>query len=562
MTSDNSGNKKISIEFVLYCVILIVSLAFRFASLGRVPLNDTQARLALDALNVAQGKETLISGEPGYISLTAVAFFIFGATDFFARFWPALIGSLIVLLPLLFRDRLGKVPALILSFLMALDPFLINVSRSAVGSIFGLVGLLAGIGFWIKRKPIWSGIAFGTALLGGVDLWPGAITLGLALLISTRITRSAETIVMEDRKNFIRDTLISLAVTVGIISTILLTNPKGISTIGSSLAGYFNSWGQPAEIPFYSSFFIWVIVELPALILGIWGLIIGIRKRNALTSFCGIWWGVGLLLAVMNPSRSLAEFYWISVPVLILAVNALVQIFSQQHDSKVVLLAETAVVIALFGFSFLNFIYLVNSYGLDAETMRNRIIGTLVPLVLLIVVTGLFAWGWSAQSTRKGFSYGLVILLFIGWFGSAWKAADLGSRPEFEFRFGGRYPVGEYYLLDTVSSLSRWSNGQARRIDVQIAGINSASLDWSLRDFENTGKELKFNPKSDSSIVITTMNEDIQSIDTYRGQRILWSTQPDFANMTVRDWLIWSFFRTCPQQKIELILWAKNALFL
>jgi hypothetical protein len=73
---------------------------------------------------------------------------------------------------------------------------------------------------------------------------------------------------------------------------------------------------------------------------------------------------------------------------------------------------------------------LVNNDFLTAEDTRNRIIGTFLPILLLIAMTVLFAWGWSVESAkRKGFVLGFLILFGAGLLakllevGLGWEAA-------------------------------------------------------------------------------------------------------------------------------------------
>jgi len=564
MTNDKIHSGKISIEHAVYAVILITALALRFLALGKMPLNNTEAHLALEALNISRGNDVVISGQPGYVSLTAIVFSLFNDSNFIARLWPALVGSLIVLLPPLFRDRIGNTESAVLSLLLAFDPFLITISRSANGSIFALVGLVAGIGFWRKNKPVYAGIGFGLALLGGVDLWSGLIAAGLAFLIARWLMKkNPDRAILETGQPSMKVAVISFLVTAAVIGTGFFIHPGCISGVGSSLVEYIKSWGTVFAIPFTSVSILWLIIQIPMICLGIWGLISGIRKKDSLVYFPGIWWGIQLLISVFNPSRNLAEIFWVSAPMLLLASTAIERfILKQKSDNRWVFLAETVLVVALCIFSLMNFTALINSSGMDAEIMRNRIIGTLLPLVLLAVVTLLLAWGWSPNATRRGLIIGIALLLFTGWIGSSWKAADLGSRPEFEFKYGGETAVGSETLLSSISDLSRWSTSQTNRIDVQIAGLDLDSLSWALRDFENLDLESSFNQNSTSSIILTPVDVEIQGTSAYRGQKVLWSTMPDFGQMTIQDWMKWRLFRTGPQVKTELIFWAKNSLFL
>jgi hypothetical protein len=58
----------------------------RFINLGAAALSDREAESALWALSIARGQEPLLTGSSGYVGLTSMLFFLFGGSDFFARF--------------------------------------------------------------------------------------------------------------------------------------------------------------------------------------------------------------------------------------------------------------------------------------------------------------------------------------------------------------------------------------------------------------------------------------------------------------------------------------------
>ncbi|MFA7406525.1 MAG: hypothetical protein WCY93_01645, partial [Anaerolineaceae bacterium] len=80
----------------------VLALAFRLIQLGAVSLNDSEAQLALQALAVARGEQTVFGGLHAYVGLTGLPFFLFSESNFMARFWPAITGALIVFIPVLF----------------------------------------------------------------------------------------------------------------------------------------------------------------------------------------------------------------------------------------------------------------------------------------------------------------------------------------------------------------------------------------------------------------------------------------------------------------------------
>lgn len=555
MSENLPSRKKPTTEFLVYLIILLISAALRFLLLGKLPLDDHEAGLALQALKLSRGEQVLLSGEPGYIGLTTALFFIFNATEFTARFWPAVAGTLLTLIPVFFRKQLGKPVALILAFLIAMDPFLIGVSRYAEGSALALLGLLAAFGFGLKKRPLLSGLSLGMALAGGGGLWPGVIVLAGLLALNRKKFSGMST-----------RHLVLIAVSAGItlltISTIFLTNPSGISAFGSSIVEYARSWGKTNGAALTAVSATWFLSLLPLLILAIWGLIDGLVRGDERVKWLGIWAGAALLLALVNPARQFFDLYWVSIPLLTLAAIKLAALFTDYNvENRMVLVAEAGLVVTLVVFSFLNTVNLVNNPMLNQEEYRNRVIGIILPLILLLGMTVLLAWGWSGVSTRKGLVAGAGILIVIFILSNASKAASLGDNPAFEVRRDGAVAVGNVDLISTIKGIALLNTGVSNRIDLEIIGLDLPSLEWALRDFDQTRRVSSFDPSTVPSIAVTPIDQQITASASYRGQKLLWQVKPDLKNMKFVDWMRWLLFRTAPIQKTEILLWARNDLF-
>jgi len=82
MSQNPSSKPQFLMETIIYSVIILIGVGLRFALLGHHPLNDGEASLALQALALSRGEETVLSGEPGFLSLTTVSFFIFPIQNF------------------------------------------------------------------------------------------------------------------------------------------------------------------------------------------------------------------------------------------------------------------------------------------------------------------------------------------------------------------------------------------------------------------------------------------------------------------------------------------------
>jgi hypothetical protein len=381
-------------------VALLFAAFFRVVKLGTVGLTDHEAALALQAFKVATGQSVMIGGQPGYIGLTSLLFTLFEGSTFFARFWPALFGIVLVFVPSLFRKHIGDLAAVILAFLVAFEPGLVALSRSADGTMITITSLLLAIGLFENRKFILSGLFAGLAFVGSENSWTLILTLGLAWLLiywldaDRKKSVKAETLTI-DKKGWLGFTLTAL-ITILLVSSQYLLHPNGISGIGSSLADFLAKWQSKTDLGQGSFLLILLVTQFPALILGIWGLVNGLRGKNTLARLLGLWWVLGLLLGIIIPAKDTLQIALIDLPIFVLAaiqVARLAEGLSVQ--SKFVFIAETIVTFSLLLFSILNFLNMINFPPGDTVTMRNRILGTFLPLALWIAFTVLLAWGWD-----------------------------------------------------------------------------------------------------------------------------------------------------------------------
>ncbi len=124
----------LTVERVAYGGLLVFALALRLLGLGWSPLGPGEAQQAIPALNAARSLPVDMSGvDPALYSLQRLLFTLFGASDFAARFWPALLGGLAVLCFYAFRERLGRSGALMAAALWAISPMAVFTSRLGYG---------------------------------------------------------------------------------------------------------------------------------------------------------------------------------------------------------------------------------------------------------------------------------------------------------------------------------------------------------------------------------------------------------------------------------------------
>jgi len=145
-------NKQRTIQIVFLLGAFVLGAAFRLIRLGVLPLTNHEASFALQALANARGQQTVFRDHIAYVGLTGINFFLFSTSNFIARFWPAFIGALIVFVPYLFRKMIGKWPAVIGSFILAISPEMVGPARIIGSPMMAMVFLLLALGFLFERN--------------------------------------------------------------------------------------------------------------------------------------------------------------------------------------------------------------------------------------------------------------------------------------------------------------------------------------------------------------------------------------------------------------------------
>ena len=182
-------NSRLTVELLLYLLAFLLAIGLRFLRLGETPITDNEAAWALQAWEISKGEYSNIGPGPGYILLTGLTFFLGGASESLARFWPALTGSLIVWLPWIVRKQLERFGldwkvGVILAFGLGIDPSLVAASRLAGGPMLALSFSLLALTFLFTRRPALAGICAGLALLGGPQILHGILGLLLAWFVT------------------------------------------------------------------------------------------------------------------------------------------------------------------------------------------------------------------------------------------------------------------------------------------------------------------------------------------------------------------------------------------
>ncbi|VAW31029.1 Permease of the drug/metabolite transporter (DMT) superfamily, partial [hydrothermal vent metagenome] len=160
-------------EKALYFLILLAAIVTRFWGLGdRVMSHDESLHTQFSyQFFIGDGfSHTPLMHGPFLFHITPIFYWLFGASDFSARAPVALFGIILVAMPYFLRPWLGKVGALVTSFLFLISPFITYYSRYIRHDIYVIVfSMIIFIAIWYyfreKRDAYLWWFAAGMALM-------------------------------------------------------------------------------------------------------------------------------------------------------------------------------------------------------------------------------------------------------------------------------------------------------------------------------------------------------------------------------------------------------------
>lgn len=555
------------LEFVLYCVAFVGALIFRLASIGQSPLSDREAELALQALALSKGQYPLLASHPIYLALTTAWMFLFGASAWTARFWPAMAGSVLVVLPIFYRRYLGQTAAVLLAFFLAFGANFLAMSITAGSPVFAVLFLFLSIAMLLEGRSMLAGLFTGMALLSGTAIWLGLLGLLAAclILIGLRwIDLPAERggLFFSIQPINWKRLLLAGLVTLLLAGTLFAFIPQGLSAFGSSLASFFSGWTTASLFPAELLVMGYLVYGFLLVFLGLWGAIRGLLQREKTDRVLAVWSLLAFILGLAYPDRQMANVIWSLVPVAALAARQAARFIAVHPSARLSTLGQAALAGLIMGYLALTLFAMVNNpQYINESEYWLRLAGA---FVMLAASAGLIAWGWSREVSLRGLVWGFLLILSLLALSSAWNVSSLSSRAGNEFWNGEQVNSNDRLFLETIDQLSQWATQKSGGLDMVVVGNFSPAVRWMVRDIENIKFVAQLAPTANPSIVITPEQPDLALASAYRGQSFLLQTDTDWRFLQPQEWLRWLVFRTIPegaQLKERIILWARTDLF-
>jgi hypothetical protein len=585
-----------TLEHAFYALALALAVGLRFLHLGALPLSDFEADWALQALRVAQGLKPALGPNPAYVHLTAILFYIFGTTNFLARFWPALAGCILGLTPWFLRSRFGRIPALVLAFGLALDPGLVAMSHLAGGPILAVTCLVLTGLMWLDGRRAAAGIFAGLALLSGPSVWFGLLGLALAWAFTTMFGRrlpaqaeekagNEETVanpaptraerIRSARAERIRsagaepsrsvrweDIRGAFAWGLGtllVVGSLFILSPKGLSAFVMSFVESLRGWWTLSDVPLWRPLLALPAYEILPLGFGIAGAVRGILKRDTDSIRLGVWALVALVLALIYPGKQTSDLTWALLPLWTLAAIKLGHHFDFEGCNRWELAGVITLVDTLLVFGWLDLAG-VTTMDLGTEQAHMRLYLLLAVVLLIGLSLLLVRAGWSANIARLGGVWGGVLALTAFTFAMSTGAAGVREPLTVELwppePRTGRVDV----LLKVANQISDLNTGYAGQLPLTMLGVDSPALHWLFRDWQ-VQDVTALAPDATPEMVISTVDK-LSMAAKYRGEALPLSEVADWDHATSSDWLKWFVYRQMPILRQDVILWVRSDLML
>jgi hypothetical protein len=268
-----------------------------------------------------------------------------------------------------------------------------------------------------------------------------------------------------------------------------------------------------------------------------------------------LWALFAFILAVALPGRLPLDLAWVVLPLWWLASRELARYFEAPLAAPFAVLLEAVIIVLLLLVGWLN----VASYILDGQVLRLYF--TLGLLVVAVIATYLIGAGWSGRAALTGLVWGVCVGLMIWVFGEALSPGRPRSGTPVELWQIPPASADVDLALRTLGDFSEWQTGRRDSLEMDIVAPET-ELGWYFRGFPNA-RYLEALAPNTLPLVLFAQAEfpEPQLTLPYRGQNISWSYQGNWADLPVRDWLRWLFYRQMPVASQQVTIWARADVF-
>jgi uncharacterized protein (TIGR03663 family) len=434
-------------EYLPFLGLMFVGLVLRFWDLGAKALHHDESLHAFYSWRLFDGQgyvhDPMMHG-PLLFELNALAYLLFGASDFTSRLVPALFGVGVIGLPILLRHELGRRGAIAASLLFVFSPAFLYFSRFIRHDIYvDFFTLLLVIGVfrylasghknWFYTACTAAALLFATK----EDFFISGFIPFVFLVGSWFLLRGDRRVLYRSRVRALglRSWAVGLAIFLGInlfLYTTFLTNLQGICTAVVTLPlqscagskGALSYWLEQQDFarggqPWFYYFMLLPLYEFVPLVLGVLAVAL-VRPRQLFFWFCAYWFVAALLIYSWAGEKMPWMLPQITLPLILLAGRLL----GQWADAGWGRAALSARGLATGGLILLAIFALLAWIGLGAAPVSSPIAQQSVTLqrLALAVLIAAIAGGlvyliprWGRQTVLPGIALGALAVMGAGY---------------------------------------------------------------------------------------------------------------------------------------------------
>jgi hypothetical protein len=594
----------ISGEFIAYLSLIAIALILRLAVLGDVPFSDREATETLAAYHVVNPDaigDPQSPASPITHLLQVISFSVFGATEAAARLPGVIAGILLILAPLLFRDRFGSEQTFIWSALLAFSPLTFAAARTADGSLWlmivTLIMLWQGWRYWERRSTrdaLWLAGWFGAFLfLSDSGALPLLIILGVSVVVTLwwEIARAPEErdtpgdellLAVRDVAQQLPDQMmvIIIGAVVLLVGSGLMLYPAGLTVVadsfGSGVVGFFRPAPDTLS-PVWALLTAFVynpLLLIFAVIAGTW-LVIDNRAR-LIERFAIVWAVVGFAMLFIYRGNTPADALWFLLPAMWLASvigRELVinhaplflyrrSIYPDVDDENRYWWLKWA-----WGLVILSLLLMLNVHlqtiGRELLTLPDDATLTIlfdvryalfIRSVIWAVITSMFilvtffgiASMWGNISALQALGIGFFVFMLGSGMGTGWNAIVTNAHESQELWSGDATPADAYDLRETLFELALRDRRGEPNLPIVIVQSGGDAIDddgliaWLLRDYENARFASTIADAQRAELALLPVaSEDPDLQGSYVGQSFASRERWQMGYLRPVDWVGW-----------------------
>lgn len=542
--------------------VLVLALGLRLFRSGNPPLDDGEAAIALQALAAAENGETVFGAFPAYVGLTGLGFNFIVDSTFLARFWPALIGALLVFIPQIFRKWIGQWPATFLSLVLAISPEMVGLSRIIGSPMMAFVFLLLGIGLFLNRKPAFAGIALALALMSGSGFWMGVLILGLSVGLSEWLFQVSELLDLpeiEDKKAYWINFGVAFGTTLGLVGSGFFLAPANLSGVFAGLMSFIQGFAVSSGTPLLHYLLVLVGYTSEAFLIGIAASVRAFFTKSKLDLFLMVWWLVGLTFIILYPAGSAADMIWVTLPLWLLTIRLMFFAWRKPRDYRFITAVTAIVVVIVMAFMLLAFRGLIRMSAIQTQNW-HFLVAIAGGALLLIAIVVLVWLGWSQEAALSGLLAGLAVVFVSGLFALSVHSTGLAPESSMELWYPEWGQVTDKWLRIELDRIVGWNASGSGAVEIAVSDYDLPSMRWFLRN-DPAVTFVPYPPvESQPGILIARIDESPKIASSYRGQDLVWSREAVWQVMTPVQYLSWLLTRDATSVDNQIILWVRTDL--